>query len=228
MPKLENELDQLKGAVIEMMELVNMQLQKSREALMNMDTDLAQEIINNETRINAMELSIDRDCENFFALLYPVAIDLRFIISILKINADLERMGDHAEGMANIVMDMNAPFPQDLFAEIQFEEMFEVAMDMLDNVIEGFVDENTKIVRQVFKKDKILDRINEKSGSVISKFIRKDPKLISSGLYLYAVIKKLERVGDLSKNIAEDIIFYIDAKVLKHKKTRKKIKRGEV
>lgn len=228
MPKLENELDQLKGAVIEMMELVNMQLQKSREALMNMDTDLAQEIINNETRINAMELSIDRDCENFFALLYPVAIDLRFIISILKINADLERMGDHAEAMARIVMDMNAPFPQDLFAEIRFGEMFEVAMDMLDNVTEGFVDENTKIVRQVFKKDKILDRINEKSGSVISKFIREDPTLIDSGLYLYAVIKKLERVGDLSKNIAEDIIFYIDAKVLKHKKTRKKIKRGEI
>ena len=160
MPKLENELDQLKASVIEMMELVHMQLQKSREALLNVDTDLAQEILYNENRINAMELSIDRDCENFFALLYPVAIDLRFIISILKINADLERMGDHAEGMANIVMDMNAPFPQDLFAEIQFEEMFEVAMDMLDNVIEGFVEENTKIVRQVFKKDKILDRIN--------------------------------------------------------------------
>ena len=228
MPKLENELDQLKASVIEMMELVHMQLQKSREALLNVDTDLAQEILYNENRINAMELSIDRDCENFFALLYPVAIDLRFIISILKINADLERMGDHAEGMANIVMDMNAPFPQDLFAEIQFEEMFEVAMDMLDNVIEGFVEENTKIVRQVFKKDKILDRINENSGTVISKFIREDPELINFGLYLYSVVKKLERIGDLSKNIAEDIIFYIDAKVLKHKRTRKKIKRGEV
>ncbi len=225
MPKLEKELDQLKGSVIEMMEMINLQLQKSRESMLSLDTDLAQEILNNENRINAMELSIDRDCENFFALLYPVAIDLRFILSILKINGDLERMGDHAETMAKIALEMKSPFPQELLAEIKFEEMFEVALEMVDHVIEGFVDENTKIVRKVFKKDKILDRINENSASVVSKFIKKDPELINTALDLFTIIKKLERIGDLSKNIAEDIIFYIDAKVIKHKKSMKKFKK---
>ncbi len=225
MPKLEKELDQLKDSVIEMMDLVTIQLVKSKEALLNMDTDLAQEIMNNENRINAMELSIDRDCENFFALLYPVAVDLRFILSILKINGDLERMGDHAEAMANIVLESKLAFQDELLKEIRFDEMFDTAMDMLDNVTEGFVEENSKIVRQVFKKDKILNKINANSTKVIRDYIKKEPDAIESALDLYSVIRKLERVGDLSKNVAEDIIFYIDAKVLKHKKSIKILKK---
>ncbi|MBE9492295.1 MAG: phosphate signaling complex protein PhoU [Bacteroidetes bacterium] len=225
MTHLEIELEQLKKAIIEMMDIVKNQLEKSRTALLSMDTDIAQEIIHNEIRINALELSIDRDCENIFALFNPVAIDLRFILSILKINSDLERIGDLAEGIAKFALELESSPPKNLLTEIRFNEMFELTINMLDNVIEGFIHEDTKIARQVFKKDKILNQINKDSPRIISEFVEKDPQIIKPSLYFFSVIRKLERIGDLTKNIAEDIIFHIEAKVLKHKNAVKKIKK---
>jgi phosphate transport system protein len=225
MTHLEIELEQLKKAIIEMMDLVKNQLEKSRTAFLNVDTDIAQEIIHNEIRINALELSIDRDCENIFALFNPVAIDLRFILSILKINSDLERIGDLAEGIAKFALELENFPPKDLLIKIRFNEMFELTINMVDNVIEGFMYEDTKIARQVFKKDKILNQINKDSPGMISEFVEKDPEIIKSSLYLFSVIRKLERIGDLTKNIAEDIIFHIEAKVLKHKNAVKKMKK---
>ena len=100
MSHLDNELQQLKTETIKMWMLVNLQLTKAKEALLKFDKDLAREVILGERRVNAWELKIDRDCENIFALFNPVAVDLRFVLSALKINNNLERIGDIAEGIA--------------------------------------------------------------------------------------------------------------------------------
>src|SRR6187549_3428629 len=98
MTHLDIEIKRLKGEVIEMCELINSQMTKSREAFMKMDREISREVNFNEKRVNALELKIDKDCENIFALFNPVAIDLRFVLAVLKINYNLERIGDIADG----------------------------------------------------------------------------------------------------------------------------------
>lgn len=219
MTHLETELRQLRQAIIEMMILVKKQLEKSKEAFINMDTEIAQEIIHNETRINAMELSIDRDCENIFALFNPVATDLRFVISMMRINSDLERIADYADGIAKYVIELDKPFSKDILNAVQMNEMFDIAISMVNDIYIAFDEEDTALARKVYKKDAALNRINKNASKVISEFVKEAPATFRSSLFLFSAIKKIERVGDQVKNVAEELIFYLEVEVLKHKKT---------
>lgn len=218
---LDTELGQLKQAVIDMMILVEHQLEKSKEAYINMDSDLAEEIIHTEKRVNAMEISIDRDCEKLFALLTPVATDLRFVISVLKINSDLERIGDYAENIAKYVIAVEKEFTKEQIERVRLLEMFSIANEMLYSIREAFESDDTKLARKVFKKDKKLNKINENASKIIAAIVKDKPSEIRAFLFLFSTIRKLERVGDHIKNISENIIFYLEAKVLKHKKKLK-------
>ncbi len=212
--------DNLNQIGLEMLTLCKSQLEKSKLALLNNDSDLAEEVVFTENHINALDLKIEKDCERFLALYNPVAIDLRFIMSIRNINSDLERIADHAYGISKYVTDFNKKVPASLFQTTQFDLMWETIESMLDNVTVAYENKDVKIARKVFKKDKILDKINADSFTTIATEIKKDNALIPEALLLFSVIKKLERVGDLVKNIAEEIIFYVDAEVLKHKKKK--------
>src|SRR5882757_8275140 len=110
MSQLEIELKQLKVEIINMWSLVHSQVVKSNVAMVNFDKNLAREVVSREKRVNGVELKIDRDCENIFALLTPVAVDLRFVLAVLKINSNLERIGDIADGICRYVVDSKAPF----------------------------------------------------------------------------------------------------------------------
>ena len=221
MTHLQTELKQLKEATSEMMDLVKSQLEKSKEAFINFDTELAEEIIHHEKRINAMELSIDRDCENIFALFNPVATDLRFVISILKINSDLERIADHAKGVANYVLELEKPADASIIELVKMIKMFDIAITMVEDIATAFDTEDTKLARKVYKKDSTINKINKNSSKIIREFVKEKPDEMRSALFLFSTIRKVERVGDHVKNIAENIIFHIDAKVLKHKKKKK-------
>lgn len=222
MTHLEAELQRLKDQIIDMMYLVRNQLLKAKEAFINLDKDLAREIIHYETRVNATELSIDKDCEKILALFNPVAIDLRFVIASLKVNTQLERMGDHAEGMSVYVTRLEEAYEADLLKELRFKEMFDTVLSMIDDAIHAFNFENTKLARWVFGKDATANEINRNAAAIISKYAKKNPSKIDKYLLLFSTIKKIERVGDLAKNIAEETIFYTEAKVLKHKKKSEK------
>lgn len=222
MSHLELELQELKIETIKMWSLVNSQLHKGKESLVKLDKDLASEIILSERRVNAYELKLDRDCENIFALFNPVAIDLRFVLAILKINNNLERTGDIVAGIANFVRDTDSNFDKNLLEITQVVEMFEGAIEMMVQVLTAFETEDTTIARKVFRKDELLDEINKKANKVIADYIRANPGKIEPALYLLSSIRKLERVGDQAKNIAEEIIFYVEAKVLKHRSINEK------
>jgi phosphate transport system protein len=217
MNQLEAELSQLKEAIIEMMKLATKQLQKSHKAIQNLDIDLSQEVIHRENRMNAMELSIDRDCENMFALWNPVATDLRFVLAMLKINSELERIGDHAAGLAKYVLANDEPFNMELTTKIELNKMYEVAIDMMEDVTIGFNKNDTTKVRKVFKKDLILNDILKVSSDIIGQYVETNPSFSRQSLFLFSALRKLERVGDLTKNIAEQIIFYLEAEVVRHK-----------
>jgi phosphate transport system protein len=222
MTHLEAEIKNLKTELLDMFHLVISQLEKSRESLVRLDKDLAREVMINEKRVNAFELKIDRDCENTIALFNPVAIDLRFVLACLKINSNLERIGDIAEGICQFVLNIKMEPEKDLLERTRMMEMFNTSIEILDEVRLAFENEDSRLARSVFKKDEILDEINLNANQAVAEFIKDHNDRINQSLYLLSSIRKLERVGDQCKNIAEEIIFYIEAKVLKHKSREQK------
>jgi len=212
--------ESLNQSGFEMLTLCKLQLEKAKEALVNHDTDLAEEVMNTEKRVNSLDLKIEKDCEKFLALYNPVAVDLRFIMAVLKMNAELERIADHAYNISKYVVEEDKKIPSHLFKVLEFEKMYETIESMLDHITFAYTEKDVKTARKVFKKDKVLDKINIKSFSIIEAEIKKDNTIIQPALVLFSVVKKLERIGDLIKNIAEEIIFYVDAEILKH--SRKK------
>lgn len=222
MAYLDTEISLLNDDILELMYLVKTQLEKGREALLDYNEELAHEITANEKRVDALELKIDRDCENILALFNPVAVDLRFVMASFKINSDLERLGDHANSIAKYILDFGEPIDEKLIKEMRIHEMYDTAIEMLSNVFSSFIAEDTQLARKVFSKDKILNEINREASEVTARLLKEDPDKAQQYLYLFSIIRKLERVGDLTKNTAEELIFYIEAKVLKHKKNKSK------
>lgn len=216
MTNLDVELKQLKEETLEMFNLVSSQLIKANNSLLNNDKELAREVNFNEKRVNALELKIDKDCENTFALFNPLAIDLRFVLAVLKINSNLERIGDIADGIARYVVENPNSFDKELIRVTQLNDMFSIAVSMLEDVRASFDTEDTRLAREIFKKDDALDEINSKANSVVEAFIIEHRDMIGQCLHIISTIRKLERTGDQTKNIAEEIIFYLEAKVLKH------------
>lgn len=218
MSQFESEIVLLKQSVLEMINMASKQLSKAQDCILNLDTELAQVVIHRENRLNALELTIDRNCENIFALYNPVASDLRFVLAMLKINSELERIGDHAVGLAKYVLDSREPFNTELTQQIELDAMFEMALSMIKDIKVGFKDDDTKIVRKVFKKDLTLNNILWKSSDIIAEYVAENPDTARQSLFLFSALRKLERVGDLTKNISEQIIFYLEAEVVRHKR----------
>ncbi|CAM4050415.1 phosphate signaling complex protein PhoU [Gillisia limnaea] len=226
MISLDQHREALNQSGVEMLSLCRKQLENARDAFFTHDSDLAEEVIRTENRVNALDLKIDRDCERFIALHNPVASDLRFVLALRKINFDLERVGDHAYGISKYIIEVDTPIEDRLLEIMRVEEMFESALSMLDDITDAYIEADAKLARKVFKKDKVLNKINMKSFKIISTEVRINPESIDQFLLLFSVIKKLERIGDLVTNIAEEIIFFREAEVVKHRK-KKTFKRGK-
>ncbi len=218
MTHLESELKKIKDNTLEMMHIVRTQLSKGKEALMTSNKELALEVMHNEKRVNGYELLIDNSCENVIACFSPVAIDLRFVLATLKINYHLERIGDNADGIARNVIDIKEQWNAELLEKLELVKSFEIADEMIGYVLNSYENEDTNLARKVFEKDKFIDHITDNALSTISEYIKSNQQNVNQDLYLLLLHRKLERVGDLVKNIAEEIIFFVEAKVLKHKK----------
>ena len=221
MAQLDDELKLLVKELVTMTKMVIKQMHKTKEAYLSSDPDLAEEVIHNENRINAMELSIDKECENLLALYHPLASDLRLVIASLKIISDLERIGDYAHGIASYVVDAEQAMDAEVLEEAKVSKMFDLVISMLEDIQTAIVEEDTKLARKVYRKDSKLNKINSASSEVIAKAIKNKPDTIEQALYLFSTIRKLERAGDHIKNIAEDLIFYVEVVVLRHKDSPK-------
>lgn len=224
MTHLEEELQKLKAEMTEMAQLVTAQIEKSLTALTEGDKDLASEVIFNEKRVNAYELSIDKECENILALLNPFATDMRFVFATLKINSNFERIGDSAEGIAQYLLMAGECFDKELIKVTKFSVMADTVNLMLQSISKAYESGDTKLARTIFNQDNILDEINKNATEVIATYISQKSANVHQALYLLTIIRKLERVGDHITNIAEEIIFHMEAKILKH---IKKIKKSE-
>jgi len=216
MTHLQQELDQLRNSLLEMARLAANQLRKSITSLLERDEDLAHEVLFTEKRVNSFELQIDRECELIFALHTPVAHDMRLVFSTLKINADLERIGDYSEGIAKLVLMGGRNFDDELISKLSLRPMFETAYRMMEDITVAYSTDDSRLARSVYKRDKELNEINHAASAIVVAYCAANPDKIAQALYLLSIIRKLERVGDHITNIAEDIIFYKEAIVLKH------------
>jgi len=218
MTHLEIELGQLREEVINMFNLVYSQLTKGLSALINFDKDLAREVVMVEKRVNASELKIDRDCENILAIYSPVAVDLRFVLAVLKINTNLERTGDIAEGIALLILDTESAFKQELLDSTKVIEMYHEAVQIVEEIFNAVDKDDSALARSIFRRDELLDEINQTANELITTYLKDHPEDTYQALNLLSIIRRLERVGDQAENIAEEIIFYLEAKVIKHTK----------
>ncbi len=218
MKVIDQEINALKNSVSEMWSLVRQQLYNAGETLLSGDKELAYTVISRERRVNAFELKIDSDCEDIIALYAPVAIDLRFVLAMYKINTNLERLGDFADSIARFSINLpeGEPLDPDLIKETRVEDMLSQLLEMLSLAQEAFEKESSEIAAKIFLKDNLIDEINRDSTPIIAKYIEEHKDRALAGLYMASVIRKLERFGDHCTNIAEELIFYLDAKVMKH------------
>lgn len=208
---LSTELKDMKKDVLRMSILVRAQMHKAKETLLKFDKDLAYEVMINEKRIDSYELKISRDCESVLALFKPGAADLRFVLASYKIIGNLERCGDYAEWISRYISEIETSFNPALLKSCHIFEIFEDLDAMIGAVHKAFEDDDSSALKTVFEKDEILGNNRLKAMDTISEYIAQNAQDARTGLYLFSIIMKLERMGDQMKNIAKEIIFYLEA-----------------
>ncbi|MGB7573436.1 MAG: phosphate signaling complex protein PhoU [Thermodesulfobacteriota bacterium] len=210
----QKQLEELKENLLKMATLVEGAIDNAVQSLVKTDSGLAQKAFEAEDRINTMDIAINTECLNLLALRQPMAADLRFITSALKIITDLERMGDQAVNIAERAISLNRE-PQ-LKPYIDIPRMAEIAQSMLKDVLHAFVNRDSKLARSVCEMDDLVDGLNDQVVRELLTYMTSDPKTIKSAMHLMIVSRCLERIADHATNIAEDVIFIVDALVIKH------------
>ncbi len=217
MRHLEQEINSLRQDIIEMWKLTVSQVYNAGESILSFNKELAMQVSMRERKIDAFELKIDSECENIIALHQPVAVDLRFVLAVLKINSNLERIADFAYGISRILL--NHPsiiVDAELITDSKLNNMVKQVNKMLAQSLEAFENEKPQIAAAIFSEDYKVDEINNNAAKLVATYIQKNPDRAYECLELMGVFRKLERIGDHCSNIAEEIFFFTDAKVLKH------------
>ena len=214
------ELTDLKKELLRMCILVQAQMHKAKDTLLKFDKDLAYEVVLNEQKIDKYHLKITRDCESVLSIFKPTALELRFVLAAFKIVGSIERCGDFAEWIALYISEIENSFDKALLKKCQMFEMFEEIDAMMYAVYQALDKKDSSYLKVVFEKDEILGHCRLKAMDMIGQYIRQNPDQAERGLYLFAVVMKLERVGDQLKNVAHEIIFYLEAAEHKHERKR--------
>jgi phosphate transport system protein len=210
----QKELEELKESLLKMAALVEEAIRNSVQSLVKRDSELAQKTFQGEDRINNLEITIEDMCLKLLALRQPMAADLRFITAAMKIITDLERMGDQAVNIAERAISLNQE-PQ-LKPYIDIPRMAEIAQSMVKDVLDAFVNRDSKLARSVCERDDLVDGLNDQVFRELLTYMISDPKTITRAVHLMIVCRCLERIADHATNIGEDVIFMVDALVIKH------------
>jgi phosphate transport system protein len=219
-----NEVENLKTNLIKMASLVDEQVEKAIKALETGNVEICRGIKAKDTEIDAYENLITTQCENILALFQPVATDLRFIMSSLMINNQLERCGDIA---VNISQRVKKTYNHHaLIVESQILEMAKQARNMVKKAIDSFVNVDTELAHQVLAEDENVDQFNKDIFKFFVVKMQTDSALIEPCTQLIVLSRHIERLADHATNIAEDLVFYISAKIIAHTKRPEKQAEG--
>ncbi len=217
MIKYEEELEFLNKKLLEMASLVESRITKSIKALREGNMILAQEVIQTDQQVNDMEIEIDNLCVKILALYNPEAKDLRTVIMIIKVNNDLERIGDHASSISRMAIFMSDYPPIGPLADIP--KMAEKTAEMLRESLDAFIRGDAELAVAVCRKDDEVDNYEPKIVRELITFMMSDPSALNRALRYIYVARHLERVADLATNIAESAYYIATGEVLKHQHT---------
>jgi phosphate transport system protein len=208
------ELEALKQTLLAMGGLVEDQIRRVMRALVDRDDALAQEVIERDQQVNAYDVEVDETCVSLLALHQPAAGDLRFITTAMKIVTDLERMGDQAVNIAQRALELNRE-PQ-LKPYIDLPRMAEKAQLMVKQSLDAFVARDTELARRVCGEDAEVDALKEQIFRELLTFMMEDARTIPRAIRLILISRFLERVADHATNVAEMVIYLVDAKMVRH------------
>ena len=214
---IERQIDHLKEKILRVGTLVEEAFSKSITALINRDTALAQRVMASDEQIDRMEVEVEEECLKILALYQPVAADLRFVVAVLKINNDLERMGDLARNIAKRVPQLAAGPAVELPPEIRTMAM--LAQDMVKQSLDAVVNADPTLARQVREEDDAVDDSRQQIRRRILQGIKAHPEQLENLLRINSVSKHIERIADMATNVAEDVIYMVEGDIVRHRAT---------
>lgn len=210
----DEELKELKEELLRMASIAEAAIAKSVKALVDRDPNLAQSVVASDDAINMLEIEVEALCLRLLALRQPIAADLRFIASAMKINSDLERIGDLAVNIAERTLDLLKDPP--LKPLIDIPRMAELAQKMVKDSFDAFVNRDADLARSVCRRDDEVDQLNHQVFRELLTYMIEDPKTISRAVDLILVGRHLERIADHATNIGEDVVYMVKGKTIKH------------
>lgn len=209
------QMDKLKTKLFKMCSLVDEQVDYAIKSIEEWNKDYAKIVIDRDSRVDKFDDKIDRICQKLFALTQPVAVDLRFIMSSLRINANLERIGDLSVNIARKVLDIKEK-PKFL-NKIDFKETARMTRYMIKNSIDSFINSDADIAKLVLNLDDKLDDLVHDSIEKLITEIKNNPQFIEDGIRFYSIFQEMERLGDHATNIGEEVYFIVKAESIRHR-----------
>jgi phosphate transport system protein len=214
---IERQIEQLKEKILRVGTLVEEAISKAITALINEDIPLAQRVMASDEEIDRMEVEVEEECLKILALYQPVAADLRFVVSVLKINNDLERMGDLAKNIAKRVPQLAAGEPCRLPPEIRTMAM--QAQEMVKQCLDAVIRGDPTLARQIREEDDTVDASRQRVQKMVMQGIKESPEKVESLLRINSVSKHIERIADMATNVAEDVIYMVEGDIVRHRAT---------
>jgi phosphate transport system protein len=211
---LDQDLGRVRQMLLRMGGLVEGMIGGAMQALIERDEVHAQAVIDTDREVDQMEKQIDEECHTLLATRQPTASDMRFLVAVMKMETDLERMGDSAVNIAQAVEILNQE-PQ-LKPYIDLPRMTQIAREMVRDALDSFVSRNTEAALLVCKRDDEVDGLYKQLFRELLSFMMEDPKTVTRALHLLLVARNLERIADHATNIAEDVIYYVEGRDIRH------------
>ncbi|UCE63897.1 MAG: phosphate signaling complex protein PhoU [Nitrospirota bacterium] len=210
----DEELGDLKQKILHMGALVEDQVERAKKALIERDEILAKQVIEDDKRVNTLDVEVDEYCLRLLALYQPAARDLRFITTAMKISTELERMSDLAENICERAIELNEE-PQ-LKPYIDIPIMADRATRMVGQALDAFVRGDSVLARQVLEEDDVVDELTEQLFRELLSFMMENPQTITRAIRLSFVSKYLERIADHATNVAELVVYLVEGKIIRH------------
>lgn len=211
---LEAQTNKLKKSILSLSAIIEEAVRRSVKAVAERDPDLAREVIDGDPEVDRIEVEIEEECLKLLALYQPVATDLREVVAVLKINNDLERIADLAVNIAERAIELAANKPADI--PFDLGAMSEKSMEMLRRCLDALVRMDPVLARSVCNDDEAVDEMNHNAARQTRAVIRENPEKLESMSSLMLVARHLERIADLSTNIAEDVIYCCQGVIVRH------------
>ncbi len=211
----EEDLDKLRTRLIRMGSLVEEQVEFALRSLREGNQELARIVIDRDDKVDKLDLKIDKQCQRIFALNQPVASDLRLLLAAVKINNELERIGDQATNLAQIVID--SPTAVQLANQIDLHRIAQAAYTMVKSSLDSFINNDPDLAMHILPSDQTVDQLYNSLRSDLIEIMKDDSSLVPDGAQLLLALHDLERMADHATNIAENVIFLTHAKLVRHR-----------